>query len=102
MARLVQSTILDAPAERVWACLREQIWRRDDGVGATRYARLPSGGRICEQLLSVSDRQLRLRYFLVEAPLALRNFVGELRVAPITSDGVAWCEWRAEFDPPPG
>jgi NADPH:quinone reductase-like Zn-dependent oxidoreductase len=108
MAGIVQSTILAAPVELVWALLRGGAWRPDaageepaDQVGASRYIRL-GGGRVCEQLLSLSDRERRLRYFLVEAPWALRDFVGELRVAPVTSEGVTWCEWRAEFDSPPG
>ena len=106
MARIVQSTILSADVERVWRLLRGGGWRRalseepGDKVGATAWVGR-GGGRFCEQLLSLSDRERRLRYFLVEAPLPLPAFVGELRVAPVTSDAKTWCEWRVEFEPPP-
>lgn len=112
MARIVASTILLAPVERVWALVRDfgGVWRTAPGgveddepgdkVGAARRLRWRAGPAR-EQLLSLSDRERRLRCFLLEAPAPLRDFVLELRLKPVTSDGATWVEWRAEFAPAP-
>jgi NADPH:quinone reductase len=116
MVRLVASTTIDAPIARVWGLLRDfnghDAWHPAvaesriesnepaDKVGAVRHFRLQAGGYIREQLLSLSDREHRFRYFIVEAPVPLRNYWAELRLRPISSDDTTWCEWRAEFDPP--
>ena len=71
-----------------------------DKIGCVRHFRLRDGAVLREQLLSLSDRDMSFRYFIVEAPVPLRNYVAEMRLCAVTSDGSTVCEWRAEFDPP--
>ena len=115
--RLVASTVFAAPVERVWALLRDfnghESWHPAvetsriehgepaDRVGAVRDFRLRDGARLREQLLALSDRERSFRYFIVEAPVPLRDYVAEMRLRPVTGEAATWCEWRAEFDPPP-
>jgi NADPH:quinone reductase-like Zn-dependent oxidoreductase len=108
MARVFGSAIFPAPIARVWALIRDFNGRDGveadepaDKVGATRIFRLRGGGEIREQLLALSDREHSLRNFIVEAPVALRDYVAEMRLKPVTSEDATYCEWRAEFDPPP-
>jgi NADPH:quinone reductase-like Zn-dependent oxidoreductase len=117
MARVYGSTVFSAPVERVWALLRDfnghESWhpavaesRIDhdepaDKVGAVRNFRLKDGARLREQLLALSDRERSFRYFIVEAPLPLNDYVAEMRLKPVTDGDATFCEWRAEFDPPP-
>ena len=117
MARIVASTTISAPIARVWALLRDfnghEAWHPaversridfeepSDKVGAVRHFRLRDGVQIREQLLGLSDRDHSFRYFIVEAPVALRDYVAEMRLKPILGEDATFCEWRAEFDPPP-
>ena len=117
MARVLASTTLAAPVARVWALLRDfnghEAWHPaversridfeepSDKVGAVRHFRLRDGGQIREQLLALSDRDHSFRYFIVEAPVALRDYVAEMRLKPIVGEDATFCEWIAEFDPPP-
>ncbi len=43
-----------------------------------------TAARMREQLLALSDREHSFRYFLVEAPVALRDYVAEVRLRPVT------------------
>jgi NADPH:quinone reductase-like Zn-dependent oxidoreductase len=117
MARVFGSAIIAAPIARVWALIRDfnghESWHPAvarsrieadepaDKVGAVRRFRLRGGGEIREQLLALSDRDRSFRYFIVEAPVALRDYVAEMRLKPVTGEDATFCEWRAEFDPPP-
>jgi len=117
MAELRCSTVIGASVERVWAVLRDfnshdrwhpaverseiEMDEPSAKVGCVRKFVLRDGSVLREQLLSLSDRDHNFRYFLVEAPLPLRNYVAEIRLRPVTADGATYCEWRASFDPPP-
>jgi NADPH2:quinone reductase len=117
MARIRRSTIIAAPIDRVWAVLRDfnghdrwhpaverseiEFDEPSDKVGCVRHFRLRDGAILREQLLSLSDRDHSFRYFIVEAPVPLRNYVAEMRLRPVSADGSTFCEWRAEFEPPP-
>ena len=69
---------------------------------ARPHFRLRDGGRIREQLLSLSDRERSFRYFILEAPVPLRDYVAEhAAAAGDRATATTCCEWRAEFDPPP-
>ncbi|HEY1940869.1 MAG TPA: zinc-binding dehydrogenase [Roseiarcus sp.] len=117
MARIRRSTVIAAPIDRVWAILRDfnghdrwhpaversevEFGEPSDKVGCIRHFQLRDGAMLREQLLSLSDRDHSFRYFIVEAPVPLRNYVAEMRLSPVSSDGSTFCEWRAEFEPPP-
>ena len=72
LQKVVRSTVIDAPIERVWAVLRDfnshDQWHdvvdasrieaneRSDQVGCVRSFTLKDGNRIREQLLTLDDR----------------------------------------------
>ncbi|TGT86044.1 MULTISPECIES: zinc-binding dehydrogenase [unclassified Mesorhizobium] len=116
MVRVCQSTIIDAPIDEVWAILRDfnghDRWHPAiafseiegsepvDAVGSVRHFRLNDGGELREQLLALSDKDRRLSYCLLEAPLPLMGYVASLRLKPVTDGDATFWEWRSEFNPP--
>jgi NADPH:quinone reductase-like Zn-dependent oxidoreductase len=119
LSRLVairRSAVLAAPLAEVWAILRDfnghdrwhpavaasaiEAGAAGDQIGAVRAFRLADGARIREQLLALSDAETSFSYCLLEAPVALRDYVAHVRLRPVTSDGHCLWEWRASFDPP--
>ncbi|MES0099888.1 SRPBCC family protein [Mesorhizobium sp. M0019] len=116
MVRVCQSTIIDAPIDEVWAILRDfnghDRWHPAiafseieggepvDAVGSVRHFRLADGGELREQLLALSDKDRRLSYCLLEAPLPLMGYVASVRLKPVTDGNATFWEWRSEFDPP--
>ncbi|RWB73897.1 MAG: hypothetical protein EOQ50_15510 [Mesorhizobium sp.] len=116
MVKLCQSTIIDAPVDAVWAILRNfnghDRWHPAiafseivggepvDAVGAVRHFRLKNGGEWREQLLTLSDKDRRLSYCLLEAPLPLMGYVASISLKPVTDSNATFWEWRSEFNPP--
>jgi NADPH:quinone reductase-like Zn-dependent oxidoreductase/uncharacterized protein YndB with AHSA1/START domain len=116
MVKVRQSTIIDAPVDTVWRLLRDfnghESWHPAiatsaieggepvDMVGAVRRFRLKDGGELREQLLSLSDRERRLTYCLLEAPLPLMGYVAAISLKPVTDGDRTFWEWSSEFHPP--
>lgn len=116
MVKVRQSTIIDAPIDDVWAILRDfnshERWHPAiafseieggdpvDAVGAVRHFRLADGGELREQLLALSDKDRRLSYCLLEAPLPLMGYVASVRLKPVTDGDATFWEWSSEFHPP--
>lgn len=116
MVKVCQSTIIDAPIDDVWAILRDfnshERWHPAiafseieggdpaDAVGSVRHFRLADGGELREQLLALSDKDRRLSYCLLEAPLPLMGYVASVRLKPVTDGNATFWEWRSEFNPP--
>ncbi|MET2828866.1 zinc-binding dehydrogenase [Mesorhizobium shangrilense] len=116
MVKVRQSTIIDAPIDDVWAILRDfnshERWHPAiafseieggdpvDAVGAVRHFRLSDGGELREQLLALSDKDRRLSYCLLEAPLPLMGYVASVRLKPVTDGDATFWEWSCEFQPP--
>ncbi|MET3578039.1 NADPH:quinone reductase-like Zn-dependent oxidoreductase [Mesorhizobium robiniae] len=116
MVQVRQSTIIDAPIEDVWSILRDfnghERWHPAvlfseidggepvDAVGSVRHFRLADGGELREQLLALSDKDFRLSYCLLEAPLPLMGYVASIRLKPVTDGNATFWEWRSEFHPP--
>jgi NADPH:quinone reductase-like Zn-dependent oxidoreductase len=116
MVQVRQSTVIDAPIDSVWSILRDfnghdrwhpaisfsEIEGGDpvDAVGSVRHFRLADGGELREQLLALSDKDFRLSYCLLEAPLPLMGYVASIRLKPVTDGNATFWEWRSEFHPP--
>lgn len=116
MVQVCQSTIIDAPIDEVWRVLRDfnghDRWHPAiassaiengepvDAVGSVRRFRLADGGELREQLLSLSDKEFRLTYCLLESPLPLMGYVASMRLKPVTDGNRTFWEWRSEFHPP--
>jgi len=113
MAKAYFSTVLDHPANAVWAVIRpfdHYAWAGvetetiiEDGkagteVGAVR--RFEVGGRVTRQvLLAHSDCERRYSYaFAGSCPFPVEDYCATIRVVPIVADGRSLVEWWASFD----
>ena len=118
MQRVVRSTIIDAPIERVWAVLRDfnshDQWHdaveasrieggeRSDQVGCVRNFRLRDGNHIREQLLTLSDTEHKSTYCIVEATVPLQRYVAAVTLKPVTDGNRTFWHWESTFATPPG
>lgn len=118
MVTVTRSTVIDAPIDEVWAILRDfnghDRWHPavaeshveeglpPDVVGCVRDFRLTDGGRIREQLLSLSDKNCSFTYCILEAPIPLVNYLATVRLRPVTDGSRTFWHWEGRFRPPPG
>jgi NADPH:quinone reductase-like Zn-dependent oxidoreductase len=118
MIKVTRSTIIDAPIETVWAVLRDfnshAAWHpivarseiegggSPDQVGCVRRFSLQDGARIREQLLSLSDREHRFTYCIVEADVPLARYVATVRLKPVTDRRRTFWHWQSTFRAPRG
>lgn len=116
MVKVYRSTVLDAPADRVWRDLRDfnglANWHPlvllsriekshpADKVGCVRNIQLKDGTRIREKLLSLSDYDLTVTSAILESPMELSDYVATMRLFPVTEGNRCFVEWWAEFDCP--
>jgi uncharacterized protein YndB with AHSA1/START domain len=114
MARVYVSSVIDAPAARVWDRVRDfnglPRWHpliRDsriengepsDRVGCVRDFHLQNGDRIREKLLGLSDYDFFCTYSILESPMPLTGYIATLRLTPVTDGDRTFAEWTAEFD----
>lgn len=114
MPRVYISSVIDAPAARVWDKVRDfnglPRWHpriRDsriengepsDRVGCIRDFHLQNGDRIREKLLGLSDYDFFCTYSILESPMPLTGYVATLRLTPVTDGDRTFAEWTAEFD----
>lgn len=117
MAEVYVSSIIDAPAVRVWELIRDfnalPDWvppvvesrieeaRAPDQVGCVRAFRMKDGGRLRERLLALSDYDYCCTYAILESPMGVENYVATLRLIPVTDGDRCFAEWTARFDCPP-
>jgi hypothetical protein len=114
MAKVYVSSVINAPAAKVWAMVRDfnglPKWtpfvasseieggHPSDKVGCIRNFLLKDGGRIRETLLSLSDKDMSMTYDIIVSPMGVTNYLATLSVAPVTMTGQAFVLWTAEFD----
>jgi len=117
MTQVYASSVIGAPAERVWAAIRDFNGLPDwhpliaesrieggapaDQVGCVRAFRLTDGDFIRERLLALSDYDFSYTYSILESPMGVENYVATLKLTPITDGARTFAEWSAEFDCPP-
>ena len=117
MAKVYRSTVLDAPADRVWRDLRDfnglANWHPSivssriekshpaDKIGCVRNFQIKDGGQVREKLLSLSDYDYSCTYAILDSPMDLKDYVATLRLFPVTEGNRCFIEWSAEFDCPP-
>lgn len=118
MIRVVRSSVINAPAEQVWAKIRDfngmPGWHPGitesvieggaaaDKVGCVRSIKLAIGATIRERLVALDDRERCYTYVIVEIPLPIQNYVATIKATPITDGNRTYIDWVAEFDCPPG
>jgi hypothetical protein len=114
LARVFVSAIIEAPVAQVWSVIRDfnglPAWTpfvaesrieqnaRAEQIGCIRNFRMKDGGRIRERLLSLSDYDFSMSYSILESPMAVDNYVGSLRLFPVTDGDRTYAEWTADFD----
>lgn len=114
MASIYVSQMIDAPATKVWASIRDfnalpdwhplivdsriEVGLASDQVGCVRAFQLTDGGRIREQLLALSDFDYSFSYAILDSPMPLNNYVATVKVTPVTETDGSFVEWQAEFD----
>ncbi len=114
MARVYVSSVIDAPAAKVWEKVRDfnglPRWHpriRDsriengepsDRVGCVRDFNLQNGDRIREKLLGLSDYDYFCTYAILESPMPLTDYIATLRLTPVTDGDRTFAEWTAEFE----
>ncbi len=115
MGRCYNSITVNASADKVWALLRnfhDLGWaagvvenlevvgdRAADQLGAKRIL----NGAFHETLIALNDADRSLQYRIDDGPGpvardAVANYIGRVRVAPITADGTTFVEWSSSYD----
>lgn len=118
MIKVARSTIVDAPIAVVWEILRDfnshERWhpairasriegrRAPDEVGCVRDFQLADGGGLRERLLSLSDRDHRLSYCILDAPVPLLDYIATIQLKPVTDGDRTFWSWESRFRAPPG
>jgi len=114
MVKVYTSSVIEAPADRVWAVIRDfnalPKWhpaiadsriegnQPADKVGCIRNFNLKGGGNIREQLLTLSDFDYSCTYSILVSPMGVENYIATLKLTPITDGDRSFAEWTAEFD----
>ena len=114
MPRVYASSVIDAPAARVWEKIRDfnalprwhpriresriENGEPSDKVGCIRDFRLQNGDRLREKLLGLSDYDMFCTYAILESPMPLTDYIATLRLTPISDGDRTFIEWTAEFD----
>jgi NADPH2:quinone reductase len=118
LQKVVRSTVIDAPIERVWAVLRDfnshdqwhtvvdqsriEAGERSDQVGCVRNFSLKDGNRIREQLLTLDDKLYKSTYCIVDATVPLQRYVATVTLKPVTDGDRTFWHWESTFATPPG
>src|SRR5882672_9071388 len=118
LQKVVRSTVIDAPIERVWQVLRDfnshgqwhdvvetsriEANEASSQVGCVRSFTLKDGNRIREQLLTLDDREHKSTYCIVEATVPLQRYVATVTLKPVTDGDRTFWQWESTFTTPPG
>src|SRR5260370_31896460 len=100
MIKVYVSSVIDAPAEAVWAQIRDfnglPKWTpfvadsrieggmAPDTVGCVRNFPLRDGGVIREQLLTLPDYAFQCTYSIPESPIGVSHYGATLKLPPLT------------------
>ena len=114
MIKVYVSSVIDAPADTVWARVRDfnglpqwhpgivdsriENGQPSDRVGCVRHFHTRDGGTIRERLLGLSDYDYSCTYEILESPMGVANYVSTLKLSPVTDGDRTFAEWSAEFD----
>ena len=114
MPRVYASSVIDAPATKVWEKVRDfnalprwhpriresriENGEPSDKVGCVRDFRLQNGDHLREKLLGLSDYDMFCTYSILKSPMPLTDYIATLRLTPISDGDRTFIEWTAEFD----
>ena len=113
MARVFVSAVIHTPIDRVWQIVRRfnslPEWhpsvksssiedaQPEDQVGCIRRFTQHSGAVLREQLCALDDQRHSVTYRIVEAALAVENYVAKIDLFPITQVDGTLATWTATF-----
>jgi hypothetical protein len=116
--KVVRSTIVDVPVDRLWAVIRDfnghdryhpvvaasaiERGHPADKVGCIRRFTLRDGSELREQLLTLSDLEMAYSYCLLDTPIPLFNYVAHVRLLPVTDGDRSFWHWESRFTTPAG
>ena len=114
MPRVYISSVINAPAGRVWERVRDfnalprwvpavresriENGEPADKIGCVRAFRLQNGDPLRERLLGLSDFDYFCTYSILESPMPLTDYIATLRLTPVTDGDRTFAEWTAEFE----
>ncbi len=114
MARVYASSVIKAPAARVWSRIRDfnglpnwhpriadsriENGEPSDKIGCVRNFHLRNGDALREKLLGLSDFDMFYTYSILESPMGVTNYVATIRLTPVSDGDRTFIEWTAEFD----
>ena len=115
MAKSYASTVIDAPADEVWARIRDfnglatwhsgmvasseiEAGKAGDQVGGIRNFTLTNGANLRERLLAHSDEERSYTYDFQQHPFDVDNYRATIRVTPVTDGDRSFVEWWTTFD----
>lgn len=114
MPRIYVSSVIDAPAAKVWEKVRDfnamprwhpriresriENGEPSDKIGCVRDFRLQNGDRLREKLLGLSDYDMFFTYSILESPMPLTDYLATMRLTPISDGDRTFVEWTAEFE----
>jgi hypothetical protein len=116
MAQVFVSSVIPAPAAKVWQAVRNfnglpewtpfvatsQIEEGllPDHIGCIRNFKLKDGGIIRERLLALSDHDMSCTYSILESPMGVSNYIASLALFPVTDGDMTYATWTASFAAP--
>ena len=115
MPRIVQSTIVDAPTEAVWAVLRDfnghdrwhpAVATARSSAPVLRQDRLrapvPTGRRVGAARAVADAFRCRtgILLLLLDTPMPLLNYVAHVRLLPVTDGDRTFWHWESRFTTP--
>jgi hypothetical protein len=110
--KVLVSTVINAPVERVWRVVRDfnglPAWmagmksseieggKEPTASGAVRRVTL-DGGVLRERLELLSDDERVIAYSVLEGPLPVKHVLTSMRLLPITDMFWTYAEWTSQF-----
>jgi hypothetical protein len=114
MPRVYISSVINAPAARVWERIRDfnalprwvpavresriENGEPSDKIGCVRAFRLQNGDPLREKLLGLSDFDYFCTYSILESPMPVTDYIATVRLTPVTDGDRTFAEWTAEFE----
>lgn len=113
LTRVKVSSAINAPVTQVWKIIGDfnslPNWfpsvidgyiegkEPSDKLGCIRVYNREDGVTIREQLLGLDQQEFKCTYLLIEPDKPMKDYVGILRLLPITDGERTYIEWEASF-----
>ncbi len=116
--RVLVSTVINAPIERVWHVVRDfnglpswmagmkaseiEYSKESTAIGAVRRVTLDGGGILRERLEQLSEADHQIAYSVVDGQLPVNKVMTSMRLLSITDMYWTYAEWSSRFETEPG